>query len=89
MRAEKQQMVAAVSAMLKDRPAILISYQGLTANVFNEFRGKLTAIGAECHVVPNTLVKNSGKAIDITFQVIPPAAASPSAVMTFHALQRR
>ena len=61
MRAEKQQMVAAVSAMLKDRPAILISYQGLTANVFNEFRGKLTAIGAECHVVPNTLVKSGGE----------------------------
>ena len=57
MRAEKQQLVAAVSEMLKDRPAILISYQGLTANVFNEFRGTLTAIGAECHVVPNTLVK--------------------------------
>ena len=65
MRAEKQQMVAAVSAMLKDRPAILISYQGLTANVFNEFRGKLTAIGAECHVVPNTLVKKAAEKLGL------------------------
>ena len=65
MRAEKQQMVAAVSAMLKDRPAILISYQGLTANVFNEFRGKLTAIGGECHVVPNTLVKKAAEKLGL------------------------
>ena len=34
-------------------------------------------------VKPKMLVKNSGKAMDITFQVIPPAAASPRAYPNF------
>ena len=34
-------------------------------------------------VSPNTLVKNNGKAMDMIFQVIPPAAASPSAYPIF------
>lgn len=61
MRFEKQQMVEVISSRLKNRPSVFISYQGLKANVFNEFRGSLTAIGAECHVVPNTLVKKAAE----------------------------
>ncbi|MBP5639548.1 MAG: 50S ribosomal protein L10 [Victivallales bacterium] len=59
LRAEKIQIGGVIESLLKDRPAILISYQGLTANVSNEFRGKLAAINAECHVVKNTLVKKA------------------------------
>lgn len=59
LRAEKIQLGGVIENLLKDRPAILISYQGLTANVSNEFRGKLAAINAECHVVKNTLVKKA------------------------------
>ena len=59
LRAEKIQIGGIVESLLKDRPAILISYQGLTANVANEFRGVLAALNAECHVVKNTLVKKA------------------------------
>lgn len=61
LRAEKIQLGQMIEGLLKDRPAILISYQGLTANVFNEFRGKLAAVNAECHVVQNTLVKKAAE----------------------------
>ena len=36
-------------------------------------------VAVSATVRPKMLVKNSGNAIDITFQVIPPAAASPRA----------
>lgn len=61
MRAEKKQMVQELVSLLKDRSAVLISYQGLTANVFNGFRAKVadSQAGASCHVVPNTLLKKA------------------------------
>lgn len=57
MRAEKTQMVQNLKKLLSERPVVLISYKGLKAKVFNEFRGKLATLGAECHVVPNTLLR--------------------------------
>lgn len=66
LRAETIQIGSAIEELLKDRPAVLISYQGLTANVFNEFRGKLAAMNAECHVVKNTLVKKAAAKLGLT-----------------------
>lgn len=57
MRAEKTQMVQNLKKLLSERPVVLISYKGLKANVFNEFRGKLDTLNAECHVIPNTLLR--------------------------------
>ena len=38
---------------------------------------------ASANVSPKTWVKNSGKAVDIIFQVMPPEAASPNAYPIF------
>lgn len=57
MRAEKKQMVQDLKTLLSERQLVLISYKGLKANVFNEFRGKLASLDAECRVVPNTLLR--------------------------------
>jgi hypothetical protein len=38
---------------------------------------------ASAKVSPNTFVKNKGKAMDIIFHVMPPAAASPRAYAIF------
>lgn len=57
MRAEKKQMVQDLKTLLSERQLVLISYKGLKANVFNEFRGKLASLDAACRVVPNTLLR--------------------------------
>ena len=61
MREEKKQMVNEVAGQLKDRSAVLISYQGIKANTMNEFRAKVAGegINGACHVVPNTLLKKA------------------------------
>ena len=61
MRAEKNSMVQELAGLLEGRSAVLISYQGLTANVFNGFRAKVAGegINGSCHVVPNTLLKKA------------------------------
>lgn len=45
--------------LINRKPIILITYNGLTANVFNAFRTKLSdpSINAVCRVVPNTLLR--------------------------------
>ena len=65
LRPEKIQIGEEIVSLLKNRPAILISYQGLTANVFNGFRSKLAEIGAECHVVKNAIVKKAAAQLGI------------------------
>jgi large subunit ribosomal protein L10 len=52
-------MVQEVMDLINGKPIILITYQGLTANVFNAFRAKLTepSINGVCRVVPNTLLR--------------------------------
>ena len=54
-------MVGSIKEQLKDRSAILITYQGLKANVLNEFRGIIASekIGGSCHVVQNTLIQKA------------------------------
>ncbi len=59
MRSEKTQMVQEVMDLINRKPIILITYKGLTANVFNAFRAKLAepSLNAVCRVVPNTLLR--------------------------------
>lgn len=61
MRAEKNVMVGQIKALIENKPFILISYKGLTAAALNTFRIALSAIGAECHIVKNTLTKRAAK----------------------------
>jgi len=64
MRAEKTQMVQDIKGLVDGKAFVLISYKGLKAADFTSFRGVLAGVGAQCHVVPNTLLlvaaKNAG-----------------------------
>jgi len=63
MREEKKQMVQELESLLQGRSAILITYQGLTANVFNGFRATVAsdAIKGSCHVVKNAILKKAAE----------------------------
>ncbi len=63
MRAEKSQMVGEIKGLVENRPIVLITYKGLKANTFNEFRCKLAELDAVCRVVPNTLLKKAAEAL--------------------------
>ena len=63
MRAEKTQLVADIQGLLElSAYQILITYKGLKASGFGEFRSVLSAVGAECHVVPNRLLRRAADA---------------------------
>ena len=63
MRSEKLQMLEVVKGLLQDKPALLIGFNALTVAQFSAFRAKLAEIGAECHIVKNTLVKKAAQAL--------------------------
>ena len=65
MRAEKVQIVQEIKGLMDSKPFILISYKGLTAAVLSGFREKLSALGAECHIVPNTLVRCAARELNL------------------------
>ncbi len=68
MRAEKKQMVQEIAERLKGASAVMIAYQGVTANVLNAFRAKVAGadIKGACHVVPNTLLKKAAAELGYT-----------------------
>ena len=65
MRAEKIQIVQEIKGLIDSKPFILISYKGLSTAVLNGFRSKLSELGAECHVVPNTLLRHAAKELGL------------------------
>jgi large subunit ribosomal protein L10 len=67
MREEKKQMVQELESLLQGRSAILITYQGLTANAFNGFRGEVASeqINGSCHVVKNAILKKAAEALGL------------------------
>ncbi|MBR0458367.1 MAG: 50S ribosomal protein L10 [Victivallales bacterium] len=68
MRNEKIQMVQEVASLLEGKSAILISYQGISANQLNGFRAKIGSdeLKGTCRVVPNTLVKKAAEKLGYT-----------------------
>lgn len=68
MRSEKIQMVQEVMELVSDKPVILITYQGLSANAFNVFRAKLSEapLSADCRVVPNRLLRVAAEQLGLT-----------------------
>lgn len=66
MRAEKNQLVQDIAAMLQSSNSfILIHYKGMSVGAFGELRAGLEKVGSECHVVPNRLFKHAAKAAGI------------------------
>ena len=63
MRAEKVQMLNVVKELLQDKPVFIIGFNALTVAEFSEFRAKLAALGAEVHVVKNTMITKAAEAL--------------------------
>ena len=63
MRAEKIQMLEVVKGLLKDQSFFLIGFRAMTVAEFSAFRAQLAAIGAQCHVVKNTLIRKASEAL--------------------------
>lgn len=60
MRPEKASIVEDISRSLQASPfLLLIDYTGMTVAHFSELRTRLRGVGAECHVVKNTLLKKA------------------------------
>ena len=58
MRPEKTQLVKDIAKLVEPTPHIfLVSYKGLKVAEFDQLRQGLAGMGAECHVVPNRLLK--------------------------------
>lgn len=66
MRSEKIQMLELVKGLIQDKPCYLIGFGALTVADFSAFRAKLAAIGAECHVIKNTLIVKAAEALGYT-----------------------
>lgn len=63
MRAEKQLIVEELRKSVTGSPYMLLAeYKGLTVTQFAELRKRLRGVGAECHVVKNTMVRHAIKA---------------------------
>ncbi|MCQ2396164.1 MAG: 50S ribosomal protein L10 [Lentisphaeria bacterium] len=56
MRSEKIQMLEVVKGLMENKPVFIMGFNDLTVAEFSEFRAKLAGIGAEVHVVKNTLI---------------------------------
>ena len=63
MRSEKLQMLEVVKGLMENKPVFVIGFNALTVAEFSEFRTKLSALGAEVHVVKNTLITKAAAAL--------------------------
>ena len=60
MRAEKQLIVEEVRQQVAASPYVLLAdYAGLTVGHFAELRKRLAGVGAECHVVKNSMLQRA------------------------------
>lgn len=66
MRPEKTTIVADVQAKLQNSPFLLLAdYSGMQVKHFEELRTRLSAVGAECHVVKNSFIKRAVKELGL------------------------
>ena len=66
MRSEKNHLVNYIGGLLKDSDYVyFISYKGLTVEDFSDFRNKLAASNAECHVLKNRMIKKAAELFDV------------------------
>ncbi len=62
MRSEKLHLVNYIGDLISKADYVyFISYAGLKVKDFSEFRNQLAAVGAECHVLKNTLIRKAGE----------------------------
>ena len=62
MRSEKLHLVNYIGSLLKDSEYVyFVSYIGLKVQDMSVLRNQLAAVGADCHVLKNTLIKKAGE----------------------------
>jgi large subunit ribosomal protein L10 len=67
MRAEKKQLVQDIGTLLTSSGhVIFVSYKGLKVADFSDFRQGLAKVGAECHVIPNRLLRKAAEVHGLT-----------------------
>lgn len=65
MRPEKATIIDDLSARLNASPFLLVvDYTGMKVDHFSELRKRLSESGSECHVVKNTMLRRTLKAVD-------------------------
>jgi large subunit ribosomal protein L10 len=81
MRAEKHQLVHDIKELLGlSTGFFLIGYKGLTTAALTDLRGRLAAVGGQCHIVPNRLFKRAAAAGGIS-AIAPVSVAGDNAVV--------
>lgn len=63
MRSEKLQMLEVVKGLLAEKPVFVIGFNALTVAEFSDFRAKLAPLGAEVHVVKNSLIRKAAETL--------------------------
>lgn len=62
MRSEKLYLAKYISELISGADYIyFVSYQGLTVKQFSDLRLKLSAVGGECHVLKNTMIRKAAE----------------------------
>ena len=66
MRSEKTHLVNYIGGLLKDSDFVyFISYKGLNVAEFSDFRNKLAASDAECHVLKNRMIEKAAELFEV------------------------
>lgn len=67
MRNEKHHLVNYIGSLLKDSDYVyFVSYSGLTVKDISDFRNRLAACDASCHVLKNALIRKAAEVFEIT-----------------------
>ena len=67
MRSEKLQLSKDIQTLLANPSGVfLVKYKGLKVSEFGELRKSLIALGAECHVVPNRILRRAAAELQMT-----------------------
>ena len=81
MRPEKANIVKDLKEQLNASPFLLVAdYTGLKVDEFAELRTRLVAVGSECHVVKNTMLKIA--AAEVGLPDISASLAGQTAIVT-------
>ena len=66
MNAYKERIVEELVAKLNQVPyVLLVDYQGMTVSQFSEFRTRLKACNAECHVAKNSYINKALEKLEL------------------------
>lgn len=66
MRSEKLQMLEVVKGLIEGKQCFLIGFDAISVADFSKVRIELAKLGADCHVVKNTLLRKAAQALGMS-----------------------